>query len=418
MTERLTLQQLGSSAAVEDLVGLRPDPRWGRACLYTRRYDGLSIADWFARHSPAQRVNMVRSALLDQAPWAPLLRVSIPKTHEPGVVRAVEMSIVVDHARHRLLRRALAPYIEAVLTKVAVAYRRGVQLAQTVKTAHVRMERQPIATVVDISAFFDSISWALVDNVIDGLLVDDGIKHLLCSLVRVRVVERRSGKLVARERGIPQGLSISPLLANLVLAKFDKDCAHGLSGLGGWLRRYCDDMLILLPHGSDGDWAVQLIGERLRRLGFAVKAGTGVTIDTRVDPITWLGIALGRAGLHVPQRTVDAKVAELQGKLTHGVLSQLGLEDTLSGVGNHYGRILAPGMSQELVRSIRARLDLSGVHQSRKVGIDTLRSLVVGPHHVEPPSGSTPWGQPSRGEGLAGPGDLGESDIGAPGRLI
>lgn len=417
MTSRLTLQQLASSSAIEDLVGRRPDPRWGRACLHTKRYDGLSIADWFRRYSVAKRVELIRNALLEQKAWSPLLRVNIPKAHTPGVMRAVDMQIVVDHARLQLLRAITTPLVESMLTKVAVAYRPGVQLAQTIRNAHVRMAARPIAAVIDIRMFFESVRWSGLDNVIDRLPMDDGIKTLLMSLVRVEVVERRSMRLVERDRGLPQGLSISPLLANLVLAQFDKETAHALSGLGGWLRRYCDDMLVLLPDTGSAEEAVQAVSERLRRLGFAIKPGTGIVTDTRVEPVTWLGISFGPAGLQVPQQTVDAKVAELQAKLTHGVLGMLGLEGALSGLEHHYGRILAPGRSRELVCSIRERLDLSGVHSIGKVGIERLRSLVSDPR-VEPSAEYALWGQPSHGQGQAGSRDPRVAPMGASGRTL
>jgi hypothetical protein len=417
MTKRLTLQQIAASSAIEDLVGRRPDPRWGRACLHTKRYDGLSIADWFRRYSAAERVELVRSALLEQKPWSPLLRVNIPKAHTPGVTRAVDMQVVVDHARVQLLRAMATPVIEPMLTRVAVAYRPGLQLAQTLKNAHVRMASRPIAAVLDIRSFFESVPWSGLDNVLDRLAVDEGTKALLMSLVRVEVVERRSMRLVERNLGLPQGLSISPLLANLVLARFDKETAHALSAMGGWLRRYCDDMLVLLPDTGSAEEAVHVVGERLRRLGFAVKPGTGVVTDTRVEPISWLGISFGPAGLQVPQKTVAAKVTELQAKLTHGVLSKLGLEDALSGLEHHYGRILAPGHSQELVRSIRERLDLSGVHPIGKVGIERLRSLVSDPR-AEPSAEFALWGQPSQVEGQAGARDPRVAPMGASGRIL
>lgn len=418
MIQRLTLPQLASYAAVDDLVGLDPDPRWGRACLHTRRYDGHSIASWHKQYAPAERIEIVRRAILEEAPWSPLLRVYLPKAYDSTVMRAVDMAVVADQARLFLLRPGLAIYAESVLTKVAIAFRRGVAMAQTVKNAYARMQRQPIASVIDIAAFFDSIPWPLLDQIIDDLPADDGIKNLLRRLVRVAVVERRSGRPVVRTLGIPQGLSISPVLANLVLAKFDKEAAHALSGLGGGMRRYCDDMLTLVPAGASGRGAVQLVGERLRRLGFSMKPGTGAVVDTRIEPITWLGISLGPRGLQVPQATIEAKAAQLQAKLAQGILSPLGVKDALYGLEKHYGRILAPGMSQEVIRSIKERLDFLGVPQHRKVGIEQLQVLVSGQRHVEPPSGTTLWGQPSHEEVQASFRGLLVPPNGEPGRIV
>lgn len=50
--------------------------------------------------------------------------------------------------------------------------------------------------------------------------------------------------------GIPQGLPISGLLANLVLFPIDKAMADAASSVGGSYRRYSDDILIIAPHGK------------------------------------------------------------------------------------------------------------------------------------------------------------------------
>ncbi len=57
------------------------------------------------------------------------------------------------------------------------------------------------------------------------------------------------GSGVSRGIGIPQGTSISPLLSNLYLGQLDIAMHEVANQLGGRYWRYCDDVLIVLPHG-------------------------------------------------------------------------------------------------------------------------------------------------------------------------
>lgn len=47
--------------------------------------------------------------------------------------------------------------------------------------------------------------------------------------------------------GIPQGSSISAVLANIYMIEFDREIQSFVSKLGGMYRRYCDDIIIVIP---------------------------------------------------------------------------------------------------------------------------------------------------------------------------
>lgn len=54
-------------------------------------------------------------------------------------------------------------------------------------------------------------------------------------------------------RGIPQGSPISALLSNIYMANFDEMMWNAVTAWGGKYFRYCDDMLIIAPHGKGTD---------------------------------------------------------------------------------------------------------------------------------------------------------------------
>jgi RNA-directed DNA polymerase len=75
-------------------------------------------------------------------------------------------------------------------------------------------------------------------------------------------LQREDGSLVERDRGTPQGSSISPLLANMFLHyAFDAWMAREYPGVR--FERYCDDVIV---HASSEHAALQLRAAIARRL--------------------------------------------------------------------------------------------------------------------------------------------------------
>lgn len=51
--------------------------------------------------------------------------------------------------------------------------------------------------------------------------------------------------------GIPEGSSISAMLANIYMSEFDREMEGFVSKLNGMYRRYCDDIVIVIPLEND-----------------------------------------------------------------------------------------------------------------------------------------------------------------------
>jgi len=271
-------------------------------------------------------------------------------------------------------------------------------MSDIVLNAHRRMRKLPFACALDIAAFFDSITWRLADRTIDRLPADGSVKDLLSNLVRVPVIERQSGSRIERARGLPQGLSISPTLANLVLDDFDKQVAHALSRLGAVVRRYCDDILVLASSMDALSKAVATVRVRLARLGLDVKEGTGRMVDTGVNEIEWLGISFGPDGLNVSASTIREKSAGLQAKVDQGVLDSMSVEEALFGLHQHYRRIIAPGRAKETVASVKQGMALNKHPNTRKEDLERLHSLIDDRHHCgQPISQDSLRGEPDGG---------------------
>ena len=74
-------------------------------------------------------------------------------------------------------------------------------------------------------------------------------RHRFCSAHDFRTVVRGSGLCVVNRRGfgIPQGSPISAVLSNIYLLEFDTMMHASVAAHGGLYRRYCDDILFVVP---------------------------------------------------------------------------------------------------------------------------------------------------------------------------
>ena len=161
---------------------------------------------------------------------------------------------------------------------------------------------------------------------IDPLRPRVGRGHRICSPKQFREVVRGNGLCIRNNegKGIPQGSPISAVLANLYMLEFDKIVNEFVTGHGGLYRRYCDDLLIVLPTAELRDQAQILIGEQLAGLKLGemhpekteqvdfVRQGDRLTTP---KPLNYLGFTFD--GQH--KRIRPASIARYYKKMRLGV---------------------------------------------------------------------------------------------------
>src|SRR2546423_1500752 len=91
----------------------------------------------------------------------------------------------------------------------------------------------------DIESFFDAVEWERMFAKLEALFPFEPLVTLVEEWVKAPVVFEKS--VIKRERGLPQGAPVSPLLANLFLDEFDEE----LLGRDYRLVRYGDDFVVL-----------------------------------------------------------------------------------------------------------------------------------------------------------------------------
>jgi len=146
----------------------------------------------------------------------------------------------------------------------------------------------------------------------------------LCSADRFRVWVRERGLLQINtsNKGIPQGSPISAVLSNIYMLEMDTALNAFATAKGGMYRRYCDDILVVMPTTDLRNQAYQLIETWLRDLRLQFNPSKTEQLEFTSDrpvtgkPLQYLGFTFD--GHH--KRIRPGSVARYYRKMRRGVL--------------------------------------------------------------------------------------------------
>lgn len=198
----------------------------------------------------------------------PVRAVSIPKAG--GGERKLGIPTVGDRVAQMVAKMHLEPELEPLFHPDSYGYRPGKSAHDALQQARQRCWKYDWVVDLDIKGFFD--------NIPHELLLKALRKHATQKWV-VRYIERwlkapmqeEDGKLVAREKGTPQGGVISPLLANLFL-HYALDQWLSRKHPGNPFERYADDAIVHCRSRKEAEELCAAIGERLGECGLQLNA--------------------------------------------------------------------------------------------------------------------------------------------------
>lgn len=98
----------------------------------------------------------------------------------------------------------------------------------------------------------------------------------------------RGGKLIQinqEGRGIPQGAPISATLSNMYMIDFDINISKYVSNMGGFYRRYCDDIILVIS-GSEKDKAQDFVMEQIKGLKLEISSEKTEIVEFKSDKLT------------------------------------------------------------------------------------------------------------------------------------
>lgn len=190
---------------------------------------------------------------------ASLFEMLIPK--DSGAFRSLSVPPVRDRIVERALLDVVTPFVDPWLGPSSYAYRPGLGVADAIQeVARLRDEGLPWVLRADIEECFPSIPRTHAVRKLTALLPDTSLDVLVGALANRPVITRRG---LRETTGVPQGASLSPMLANLVLTHLD----DALLNRGVSLVRYADDFTVVCASRDDAWEAARTATTALKELG-------------------------------------------------------------------------------------------------------------------------------------------------------
>lgn len=215
-------------------------------------------------------------------------------------------SAILEHYATGLAQDYERYLLSSPINSLVLAYRSG--LGNNIDHAkslieEIRARGDTTAIAVDIRGFFDHIKhnvlyeqlciirkvtrlssadfkifqrmskfeWVDADAVEECLQNVKRTKGRICDAYQFRKYVRRDASKPIKQNdtffGIPQGTSLSGLYANISMVSFDEALHKRIVALGGSVRRYSDDIAILVPSDVTANVVIKLVRDELSLIG-------------------------------------------------------------------------------------------------------------------------------------------------------
>lgn len=232
----------------------------------------------------AELQERLEKILWGQYETPPLRGYLIPKSQ--GGVRALAIPPLWDRVLQRAVQQVLSAALEPLWSTASHGYRKGYS-RQTASAAIQQAWHEGYQWVYegDVRDFFDSVSWSRLEQRLQALFQGDPVIEAVMQWMQAEVYYQ--GTTLKRQAGLPQGSSLSPLLANLILDDFD----HDLTAAGFRLIRFADDFVVLCQSEAEAQQAFHKAQQSLAEHGLALHVDKH-HITNRADGFRYLDYLL------------------------------------------------------------------------------------------------------------------------------
>ncbi len=183
-----------------------------------------------------------------------------------GTARVLAIPPWEDRVAQRAVSQVLAAGLDQAFHPDSHGYREG-RGRHSARDAILQAWREGYRWIFesDIEDFFPSVRWDHLEARLQALYGDDPLVDLMMAWVQAPM--EYEGRPLRRDRGLPQGSSLSPLFANLLLDDFDRD----MEAAGFRMIRFADDFVILCKHPERARQAREAVERSLEDLDLELK---------------------------------------------------------------------------------------------------------------------------------------------------
>ena len=259
------------SAPILDARLLDPNQLAQTIEIQSKRHENL-LAELATGPNPVNRDQFARELSSElRSGWcpSPLYATPLKRQGESGRARVLEIPAPRDRVVFSHLRYLLAEPFDRLFASYSIGYRRGHSRGDAI--GRIREAIADGCTHVlesDIADFFPSVNLELLWRKLDAVLPrkDRHVRKALA--IALRVKRTMAGTVHPRDRGLPLGTALSPLLANLYLDTFDRELERVLPGIH--LVRYADDFVVLTRSEATAYALLDHAGAAAANLGLAL----------------------------------------------------------------------------------------------------------------------------------------------------
>jgi len=194
----------------------------------------------------------------------PVRAVEIPKPHGGGT-RMLGVPTVADRVAQTVVARRLEGKVEAIFHPDSYGYRPGRSALDAVEACRRRCWKRDWVIDLDIEKFFDTVRWDLVVTAVEA---NTDLPWVVLYVKRwlQAPVQQADGTMLMRDRGTPQGSSVSPVLANLFL-HYALDAWMAREFPGVQFERYVDDAVVHCVSERQARTVLAAIAARMDQVG-------------------------------------------------------------------------------------------------------------------------------------------------------
>jgi group II intron reverse transcriptase/maturase len=233
--------------------------------------DGTTVED-YEEHLEANLRDLLERLYRGSYRPQPSLRKNIPKGN--GKTRPFGIACVEDKLVQRAVVMILEPIYEVDFYDFSYGYRPGKSCHEALATLGGIIATRKVNWIsdADIKGFFDNVCHERLVELLQKRISDPQMLRLIGRFLKAGVMIE--GKLQATEDGVPQGASLSPLLANVYLHYvldewFERDVKPRMRG-EAYLIRFADDFICCFECESDARRYQAVLSKRLARFSLSV----------------------------------------------------------------------------------------------------------------------------------------------------
>lgn len=220
--------------------------------------------------------------------------------------------ISIPTARDRILLKALCLYLQK---QFPTCINHDLPNACISKVFdYLKLHTQTSYIKADISSFYDNIDHKQLISKLKFKIRDKIILDLIVKAIKTPTLNNKMTKEDKKRthsvKGIPQGLAISNILAEIYLEDFDEKIGKKYP----FYLRYVDDVLLFT--NNKASLAKKEIARELRLLGLRLNKKKS-SYGTLTKPIIFLGYCISRDKITIPEKRVSAYLTRVAGLFTN-----------------------------------------------------------------------------------------------------